>query len=181
MSSIQVPVPRGLDPQTARHVVQQLLDHQALLTRVSKALADEHTPIGPGVLAQLGRVDRMWRSVEDTYGLLTREQVTQITGGNPEKAKSHVTNLRRRSGLLGVVREGALRFPGFQISRGRVRQDWSTLTGQLLAAGWNESDVLLWFVAPTGWLDGQAPAELLDAEPEAVARAVGEVAKGPAA
>lgn len=51
-------------------------------------------------------------------------------------------------------------------------------TRPLLDAGWAPDDVWLWFGAPTGWLDGRVPADVITADPAAVREAVTQVAQG---
>lgn len=179
MPTIEVNVPAGVDAAAAKRIVDRVLAHQVRATRLGDALARESSSVGPGALAQVGRIDRAWRDVEAKYGLYTGEQVARLT--RAKSVRSHVHNLRRRHGLLGVRRSGALLYPGFQFTHGNaktVRADWRDLTAPLLAAGWTEGEVLLWFASPTGLLSGQAPVDLLDADPQRVQAAVTQAAAG---
>lgn len=179
MATIEVNVPAGVDTAAARRIVDRVLAHQARAGRLGDALARESSSVGPGALAQVGRIDRAWRDVEATYGLYTGEQVARLT--TAKSVRSHVHNLRRRHGLLGVRRGGSLRYPGFQFTQGNprtVRADWQGLCAPLTAAGWTEDEVLLWFASPTGLLSGQRAADLLDADPHRVQAAVAHAAAG---
>lgn len=177
MTTVHVEVPEGVSREAVERLTGRLLKNEDLMVRIMKALADSPDPVGPGVLAQLGRLEQHWRSIETRYGLLSVSDVAGLGGGDPAK-RHRVSNLRRRSGLLGVSRGGALRFPGFQFKDARVRPEWAALAEPLLAAGWSEGDVLLWFAAPTGWLDGAVPADLLDSDPDGVRQVVAHAAAG---
>ena len=52
-------------------------------------------------------------------------------------------------------------------------------TQALLDAGREPSDIFLWFGAPTGWLDGRVPADVIATDPDAVRDAVEQIALGP--
>lgn len=181
MATIEVTVPAGVDAATAKRMFEQMLESQSRVARVRDALARESAAVGPGTLAQIGRLDRAWRAIEAEYGLYTAAEVTLLTGTAFRAGRSHVHNLRRRHGLLGVRRGGALVYPGFQFTTGNVvhvRRDWQNLTAPLLTAGWTEDEVLLWFAAPTGLLSGEVPVAVLDEDPDRVHHAVSQAAAG---
>ncbi|HET7387898.1 MAG TPA: hypothetical protein VFJ19_14680 [Nocardioidaceae bacterium] len=182
MTAISITVPRGVEPGRAKAVIDRLLESEARVARVSEALAKESGSIGPGTLAQIGRVDRAWRDMESRYGLYTAEQVAALTGASAKAGAQHVYNLRRRKGLLAGRRAGINVYPGFQFT-GResliVRREWRDLVAPLLTAGWSEDEVLLWFAGPVGVLDGRHPADLLDSDADAVREAVEQAAAGP--
>lgn len=182
MTTFTMDLPEGVSADDARDAVALLASHAGVLRRLSGALAEEPTPTAPPVLAQLGRVDASWRAVESRWGLLTPAEVTLLTGGNPQHARSHTANLRRRHGVLAIARHGGLRYPGFQFAdNGGVRSTWATVAGVLTEAGWSAEEIVLWAAAPTGWLDGRVPLEVLDDEPETVLAAARQVAEGTSA
>jgi hypothetical protein len=181
MPTMRLQVPAGVSEDAAREALTLLARHREVLRRISDLLAEPRNAIGPDVLAQLGRVEELWRRIESRWGLLDADQVTRLTGGNPAKARSHVANLRRRKGLLGVRRHGssALRYPGFQFTHGgSVRPEWARAAEVLVAAGWTSEEIVLWAGAPTGWLDGETPLEVLDTDPDAVVEAARTIAAG---
>jgi hypothetical protein len=128
--------------------------------------------MGQGVVAQRRRMEDMWRRIEKKHGLLTGDEIERSTGIGRAQIKA--------SGALAVTRGGVPVFPGFQFFGGGVRPGWKELTRPLLDAGWSSSEVLVWFCAPTGWLGGRVPVEVLDTCPEDVRTAVSQVALGTA-
>lgn len=126
----------------------------------------------PGVAAQQRRLEALRHSIEQRHGLLTADELKQLMGLGEDDIQAY--------GLLALNCDGVPRYPGFQFSGGTTRARWRDLTQPLLEAGWTPEDILLWFAAPTGWLDGRAPAEALDTFPEEVRAAVTQAALGPA-
>lgn len=114
-----------------------------------------------------------WRTIEAKWGLYTAAEVAKLVGGRPEAARALTGNLRRRKGLTGVKRLGALRYPGFQFVANHdgslgVAPAWSQLKQMLAPAQWSDADLLAWTAAPNAWLDGRSPAEEIQAHPTVV-------------
>lgn len=181
MPTIEVRIPDDVSADAAQEAVTLLARHHDLLRRISDTLAEQTAPAAPAIVAQLARAEELWRTAEARYGLLDADQVARLTGGNPAKARAHTANLRRRKGLLAVTRHGRLAYPGFQFTpEGGLRPGWREITRVFTEAGWTPEEITLWAVAPTGWLDGQVPADLYDADTDAVMAAARTVAAGTA-
>lgn len=103
--------------------------------------------------------------------MLSADEVARLIGADEVGLEA--------SGALSVARDETLWYPGFQFSGTAVRADWPELTQPLIQAGWEPEEVLLWFAAPTGWLRGRAPVDLLDTAPSEVRVAVTQAALGP--
>lgn len=113
--------------------------------------------------------------------MLDGTEVATLTGNRPEAARDAIANLRRRKGLTGVKRLGALRYPGFQFVDGGdgtlvVAPAWTRLRGRLAPAQWSDADLLAWAAAPTAWLDGRSPAEEIQEHPGDVTAALAKAA-----
>ena len=132
------------------------------MTTLIQVLADSSAQVGPGHLAQAALREQRWREVERAWGMLTAEEVATLTGARPGSARSLTAILRRRKGLVGVKRHGALRYPGFQFAPGKsdlmvVAPAWTALRQQLETTGWRDADPLAWASAPNAYLDGASP------------------------
>jgi len=121
------------------------------------------------IAAQHEAVAALIDVIEQRYGLLTEAEARKSGLPIPEAA-----------GLLALDSASGPRYPGFQFKDGAPRTDWQVLTQPLREAHWTSRDILLWFAAPTGWLDGRRPADLLDTHPQAVLHAVLTVKDGTA-
>ena len=183
MTTVNVPVPAGIDSATARRVALRALNEVATLGQVEKVLADSSAQVGPGHLAQAALREERWREVERAWGMLTAEEVATLTGARPGSARSLTANLRRRKGLVGVKRHGALRYPGFQFAPGNgdlmvVAPAWTALREQLATTGWGDADLLAWASAPNAYLDGASPAQEVQAHPHDVSDALRHAVDG---
>ena len=180
-STVAVDIPAVLDADRTRRWLQDLVGQRAAVARLRADLGGQDHPPGPGVMAQIGRLEAAWRDIERRFGLLSAEELARLSGAAPASVRTWVHNQRRRHGLLAVRRGGRNVFPGFQFTATGRPQPWlRDVTAPLLAAGWSEEAVLLWLAAPTGWLSGQTPLEVLDTDPDRVRRAVAAAAAGPA-
>ena len=108
MTTVNVPVPPGVDKDTARRAAIRAMNDVATIGLVEKVLADSSAHVGPGHLAQAALREERWRDVEREGGMLAADQVALLTGARLESARSHTSNLRRRKGLAGVKRRGGL-------------------------------------------------------------------------
>lgn len=177
MTTVNVPVPAGVDKDTARRAALRAMNEVATIGLVEKVLADSSVHVGPGHLAQAALREERWRDVEREWGMLAADQVALLTGARPESARSHTANLRRRKGLAGVKRRGGLLYPGFQFVRVdddlvAVASAWTTLRELLEPAGWSDADVLAWASAPNAYLEGRSPAQEVHEQPESVSDAL---------
>jgi hypothetical protein len=173
MAEVRVPVPAGVDEQDARRAASHAVAVVALLGDVNEVLAKSPAHVGPGHLAQAALREERWREVEETWGLLSAQQVASLTGHRPERSRDLTANLRRRRGLAGIKRRGALVYPAFQFVAGRdgnlvVASAWTLLRDLLRPAEWSDADLLAWAAAPNAWLEGRSPAEEIQEHPDEV-------------
>jgi hypothetical protein len=177
VTTVNVPVPAGVDKDTARRAALRAMDEVATIGLVEKVLADSPVHVGPGHLAQAALREERWRGVEREWGMLAADQVALLTGARAQSARSHTANLRRRKGLAGVKRRGGLLYPGFQFVRVEddliaVASAWTTLRELLEPAGWSDADVLAWASAPNAHLEGRSPAQEVHEQPDRVSDAL---------
>ena len=177
MAEVRIPVPAGVDKQEARRAAAHAVAVVALLGDVNEVLARSSAYVGPGHLAQAAIREERWRELEQTWGLLTSQQVATLTGNRPERARDLTSNLRRRKGLAGIKRRGALVYPAFQFVTGKdgdlvVAPAWIALRDLTRPAQWNDADLLAWASAPNAWLEGRSPAEEIRDHPDEVSDAL---------
>lgn len=179
-TSVTVEIPPGLDSTRTRRWLEEILGERATIARLRAEIGGQDQAPGPGVMAQIGRLEAAWRDIEKRYGLLSADDLVRMAGATPASLRTWVHNQRRRHGLLAVRRGGRNVFPGFQFTKTGSPKPWlREITEPLLAAGWSEESVLLWLAAPTGWLSGQAPLDVVDTELDRVRRAAAAAAAGP--
>ena len=108
-----------------------------------------------------------WALAEATWGMLRTADV--VTLDNP-------------SGLLAIDWRGDVGYPEFQlitdpVHRWRLAPAWLELQELLAPARWSDEYILNWSAAPNAWLDGAAPAAVIQEHPEAVTPALAKAAE----
>lgn len=180
MRKVTITVPDGVDEAEALRAATNAIDEIAAVNAVSQTLSQARINPGPGHLAQAALREARWRQVTETWGMLDGAEVATLTGNRPAAARDVTANLRRRKGLAGVKRLGALRYPGFQFAdvdgAPEVAPAWTRLKVLLAPAQWSDADILVWAAAPNAWLDGRAPAEEIQAHPADVTAALAKAA-----
>ena len=107
--------------------------------------------------------ERMWREIEEEFGLLTSAEVATFLGLNSNNSHQ-VPILHRRGDLLGVRRLNAYRYPGFQFeANGTINPVIRRLVIAMREGRWSEESFTLWMCSPTrSFADGRRPVDHLD-------------------
>ncbi|TFD94018.1 hypothetical protein E3T61_03195 [Cryobacterium lactosi] len=91
------------------------------------------------------------RALERDHGLLTEAEADALLGDQP------------RAGLVGVLRDGELRYPGFQCAGAGILSVMAPLLELARANGWDDSNVALWLFSPiTSFGGSDRPMDHLD-------------------
>lgn len=107
----------------------------------------------PGKAAQAALREENWREIERADGMLSDTEVAAL----PQSI---------RDGLLGVLRPEGKRFPRFQvINEASVPPAWAVLRDLLAPAQWSEENLLMWTLSPNAYLEGDSPAQEIQAHP----------------
>jgi hypothetical protein len=117
------------------------------------------TDLLPGQVAQAALREEHWQEIERADGMLNDSEV----GALPEPI---------RDGLLGVCRPDGMRYPRFQLvvrdGDATAPPSWSQLHQLLAPAGWSDENLLMWTLSPNAYLEGDSPAQEIQAHPDAV-------------
>lgn len=120
------------------------------------------------IAAQRARAADLLAFLVSRYGTLTAHEAHAAAerAGHPNADAA---------GLITITVHGRQVYPGFQFTGQTIRPDWATLTRPFRDTGWTDDQIALWFAAPTGWLNGARPADLLDSQPATVREAIANV------
>lgn len=129
-----------------------------------EAEAPAPTPPSPQLLRAIEATERLVRAVEAEFGLLNAAGIAELYGASaPDAAHQHL-----EGALLAIRRSDVLVFPGFQFQTdGTPRPVISALRALADTNQWSQSDLFLWLVSPTGYLDDARPVDLLVMDNEA--------------
>jgi hypothetical protein len=160
-------------PELARSIARGLIASDGDTQRENQVLAALMP--SPSTLSEAATTQLRWNALAreqalTEFGALTSAQLA--TSRSSETTNPHTTPSRWVStGRVFAVDTAAGRlFPSFQFVDGRPRP----VIGRILAAmagqlrGW---ELLLWFTASSGHLEGARPVDLLDTSPDEVVEA----------
>lgn len=137
--------------QTRRNV-------SALGSAIHAADVTASPPLARAVQAQQNLYDR----IEAEFGLLTSAQAADRMGSRAVARRNAATAARKEGKLLALQRGRYLSYPGFQFTAAGIRPVIADLWGIARKHSWGETSLIEWMVAPTTYLAGQRPVDIID-------------------
>jgi hypothetical protein len=121
--------------------------------------------VARAVQAELNLYDR----IEAEFGLLSSAETGRRLGSRSSAPRNLAVATRRNGALLAITRRHQILFPGFQFGAdGRPLPVIRILRDLAEEAQWSENGVVQWLCAPTTYLGGLRPVDLLASDPERV-------------
>ena len=134
-------------------------------TALAEALDAVQVYAEPAVQAERNLYDR----IDAEFGLLTSAETGKRLGSRSSAPRNLAAATRRGGALLAITRGRQMLFPGFQFDPDgqpfgviRILRDLAD------KAHWSEIGVVQWLCAPTTYLGGLRPVDLLADQPERV-------------
>jgi hypothetical protein len=128
------------------------------------------TPLDTADATQIAWSTRARAEALAEFGALTEAQIGNTRGGQVARPIGSATRWLDEARVFAVDGPDGKLFPAFQFNDGEPRpvvaKVLSALAGRL--RGW---EILMWFTASSGHLEGPRPVDLLDVNPEAVVEA----------
>lgn len=170
-SALVISAPRSV-LSAIEQVAEQVAWERAQSQRVIEALMDDDTlrVLNQPRVLQLHRQAELRADFLRRFETLTSAQIAAL-GGSSARNASALANRWKKEGKIFAVSVGrADRFPAFQFG-----DDGKPLAvvAEVIDAFEGESEwtVALWLAAPSGWLNGLAPLDVLRTDPAGVAEA----------
>lgn len=148
-------------------VVESVASTASRMARSLAALGPAMSAVRGAASPQLARAlmatENVWASVEAEFGLLTSMDVAALIGSK-KSSRSLAADQRAAGKIMGVRRGNAYRYPGFQFDRanGRVIPAIPSLIAAARDVGWDDEDLILWLVSPSGYVAGGRPVDHLE-------------------
>lgn len=99
----------------------------------------------------------------------TPESLSRLRGETADVTRAWLDRSLAAGTIFDVPHDGQAVLPAFQFDpAGAVRPESAAVVQQLRAVGLDGWQLWEWMCAPTGWLDGDVPAELLEENPAEV-------------
>ena len=145
---------------------------------ISLLLEDvEPGAVDPELMRQL----RMEAAAREDFirdvALLVSADLGELLGSRARNRSAMASRLKREGKLFAVTYRGVDLYPAAQIVDGKP----SSAIPEILEAFSSDSPwtVALWLNAPSGWLDGEKPIQVLATEPDRVVRAAHKATEAP--
>lgn len=123
----------------------------------------------PAVARAVQAERNLYDRIDAEFGLLTSAEAGRRLGSRSTAPRNLAVATRRKGALLALTRGHQTLFPGFQFGAdGRPLAVIRTLRDLADETRWSENSVVQWLCAPTTYLSGQRPVDLLANSPERV-------------
>ena len=147
---------------------------ERVIEAVVPALTNRQTP---AFIDQARRNAKARADFMRQHEMLDADQIHALYGSKARNRSALAARWRSDKKIFAVQRGGRFLYPAFQFdAQGLPRKVISKVLAALgdAVGGWQTA---LWFVTPSGWLDGEKPVDLLDRKPDAVLDAAADVAE----
>jgi hypothetical protein len=150
---------------------RSLVVHGRAADRLIDALMPESIAVPtPAAVLQARRNAEARSSLLGEFGALRSHEVADLAESRASNRAALANRWRAENRLVAVSVRDELLYPGFQFNaEGKPKPAIAAVIG------WLRSDphitdwqMALWFVAPTSWLGGRRPVDLIDEDPDAV-------------
>jgi hypothetical protein len=112
--------------------------------------------------------ENVWHRLEAEFGLLTGSEVAELLGASPSR-RAFAETKRAENEVIGALRGGEFRYPGFQFDHGVVLPVIAPLIVLARANHWRDEDLIFWLQGPsTSFEEEDRPVDHLRSDPDAV-------------
>jgi hypothetical protein len=123
----------------------------------------------PAVARAVQAERNLYDRIDAEFGLLTSAEAGRRLGSRSAAPRNLAAATHRKGTLLAIARGHQMLFPGFQFGPdGRPLPVVRSLRDLADEAQWSENGIVQWLCAPTTYLGGLRPVELLTSEPDRV-------------
>lgn len=170
-SALVISAPRSM-LSAIEQVAEQIAWERDQAERLLDALVDDDLArvLNQPRVLQLHRQAELRAEFLRRFEPLTSAEVAGLSGSNARNTSALANRWKSEGKIFAVSTGRADRFPAFQF--GDDGKPLAVIADVIRAfdgeSGWT---LALWFVAPSGWLNGLAPVDVLRNDPAAVAEA----------
>lgn len=123
----------------------------------------------PAIARAVQAERNLYDRIEAEFGLLTSTETGRRLGSRSTAPRNLAVSTRRNRALLAITRGHQTLFPGFQFgSDGRPLPVIRVLRDLADEAQWSENSLVQWLCAPTTYLGGLRPVDVLASDADRV-------------
>lgn len=131
---------------------------------LGESLAAAHIAAPPALARAAQARENLTTAVDREFGLLTSAEAGAAMGSRSSAKRNLAAATRKAGRLLGLPRGGYVVFPGFQFDEHGVRPVIAKLIELGTRYDRTESGLIWWLMAPTTYLNGRRPVDVIDDE-----------------
>lgn len=161
------------EERIAEEVAREVVKTRRIVGALGEAIRAAHSTASPALAAATQARENLYDEIEAEFGLLTSAQAGEAMGSR-STAKRNLASAAYRDGRLLALRRGNyMLYPAFQFSESGLRP----VIADLIALGRQHqrtsAGIIQWLMAPTTYLAGRRPVDVIDA-PEQLLAAAGD-------
>jgi hypothetical protein len=117
----------------------------------------------PNMVKAVAQQEHRREALAAEFGLLTSVEAGARMGSRATAARRNAATAARIEGRLLAIKQGRyFLYPGFQFDDHGIRPVIADLKRVADEHGWDEASVIEWILAPTTYLHGKRPVDVLD-------------------
>ncbi|RCK70443.1 hypothetical protein DT076_07320 [Desertihabitans brevis] len=148
--------------EIAREMADEVVRTRRTVAALGAAIEAAHVRASPALARAVQAEEGLYQRIADEFGLLTSAEAGRRLGSRSKAARNLALSARRDGQLLALRRGRYDLFPGFQFDDHGARP----VVAALIALGEeherSEAGLVQWLMAPTTYLDGLRPVDVID-------------------
>lgn len=133
------------------------------VTALGTAIRAAHlTAASPALARAVQAQQNLHDSIDTEFGLLTSAQAADQMSSRAIARRNAATAARREGRLLALRRGKYLLYPAFQFDMAGIRPVVADLRRIGDQHGWDETSLIEWLMAPTTYLSGRRPVDIIE-------------------
>lgn len=133
---------------------------------LGSAIYAAHFTASPALARAVQAQQNLYDSIAAEFGLLTSAEAADRVGSRATARRNAATAARTAGRLVALHRGNRLMYPGFQFDARGIRPVIADLRTVADEHDWDEASLIEWMVAPTTYLGGDRPVDVIEEEDE---------------
>ena len=133
---------------------------------LGQAIDAAHIAASPSTARAVQARHNLYETIEREFGLLTSTEAGKRMGSRSTEPRNLALTAHKKHTILAIPRGKYLHFPGFQFDERGLRPVIAELLQLAREHQRTEPGLVQWLVAPTTYLDGRRPVDIIDSPEE---------------
>lgn len=156
-------MPIAHDERISAEIAEDTARIRSTVASLGEAIHAAHAPASPALAASVQAQQNLYDQIAVEFGLLTSSEAGRRMGSRSTTSRNLALASRKEGRLLGLTRGRYTLFPGFQFHDTGLRPVIADLVRLGQRHGRTETGLIEWLMAPTTYLGGKRPVDIIDA------------------